>query len=185
MQVELTDISGVRVFEGKSFSDSRGTSKKLLELGSKNEGQYQLKLNSILVVHNPSKGTLRGLHFQAAPFAEEKVISCLAGEIYDVIVDLRNDSSSKCNWASITLSGDNPQSVYLPKGLAHGYQTLRNNSTVIYAISTEYSPENSYSLNYASEDLAISWPLKAKNLSSKDLNGQTLYDSLKLASRDN
>jgi dTDP-4-dehydrorhamnose 3,5-epimerase len=185
MQVKLMDISGVQVFEGTSFSDSRGTSKKLLELGTKNKSQHQFNLNSILVVHNPSKGTLRGLHFQAAPFAEEKVISCLEGEIYDVVVDLRNDSPSKCNWAAITLSGDKPQSVFLPKGLAHGYQTLSNNSTVVYAISTEYSPENSWSLNYASEDLAISWPLKAINLSSRDLDGETLYDSLKLASRDN
>ena len=127
-------------------------------------------MDSIALSFNPILGTIRGLHFQTEPYAEEKLVTCIQGAIFDVIVDLREDSKTFGKWGSIELSSANNLQAFLPKGVAHGFQTLLSDSVVHYAIGAAYAPENSYSIDPFG-DLLINWPLKPNSISRKDLTG--------------
>lgn len=160
-------IDGVRINQFKTVSDVRGTFIKfhpLIELRN--------SLDSVALSINPKIGTLRGLHFQIEPFAEEKLVACVQGSIFDVIVDLRPSSSTFGKWTSFELSAKNSLQAYLPKGIAHGFQTLMPASIVHYGLSTNYSPESSFSIDPLG-DLGIHWPIKELSLSENDLLGVT------------
>jgi dTDP-4-dehydrorhamnose 3,5-epimerase len=124
----------------------------------------------VAVSINPSIATVRGLHFQVEPHAEEKLVSCIQGSVFDVIVDLRPNSSTFGNWTSFELNSSNNIQVYLPKGIAHGFQTLEPDSIVFYSLGAPYAPESSYSINPFG-DLGIDWPLETKSISNKDNDG--------------
>ena len=118
---------------------------------------------------NKKKGTLRGMHFQAAPFAEDKVIRCTAGAIYDVALDLRPDSPTHRQWTAVELTEDNRKSIYIPAGCAHGFQTLADASEVFYQISEFYHPECAGGVRWNDPTFRIEWPLGAALiLSEKD-----------------
>lgn len=161
-------IDGVRITQFKSISDVRGTFIKLhplRELGN--------SLDSVALSFNPNLGTIRGLHFQVEPFAEEKLISCVQGRVFDVIVDLRPSSQTFGNWTSFELSAENALQAYLPKGIAHGFQTLMPNTIIHYGLSASHSIESSFAINPFS-DLGIDWPLKEFSISEKDARGVSL-----------
>ena len=163
----VTEVDGVRINKIQSVSDNRGSFFKF-HPGT----DFKVQPDSIAFSFNPNIGTLRGLHFQVNPFAEEKLITCIQGAVYDVIVDLRPSSTTFGKWASFKLSGDDLLQIYLPKGVAHGFQTLEPNSIVQYCLSTRYAPEYSYVINPYG-DLDISWPMEAIHVSDKDKNGLT------------
>lgn len=161
----VTKIDGVRLTQMNLATDSRGSFIKFhpsLEISD--------QLGSIAISFNPKLGTIRGLHFQVEPFAEEKLVSCLQGSIYDVIVDLRPNSTTFGKWSSFELSFENSQQAYLPKGIAHGFQTLVPDSIVHYSLSASYSPESSYAINPFGE-LGINWPLETHSISERDAGG--------------
>lgn len=108
--------------------------------------------------YNPRKGTLRGLHYQAAPYAEAKVVSCMRGAIWDVIVDLRQDSPTYQRWHAEELSGDSLRALYIPEGFAHGFQTIEDHSLVHYQMSEFYHPECACGARWDDPALAITWP---------------------------
>jgi dTDP-4-dehydrorhamnose 3,5-epimerase len=118
-------------------------------------------------------GTIRGLHLQIEPFTEEKLVSCVQGSIFDVLVDLRPNSSSFGKFAAIELNQENNLQVYLPKGLAHGFQSLSPNSIVQYILTSEHSPACSISINPFG-DLGIDWPVADFTISKKDSLGVSL-----------
>ena len=158
-------IDGVRITQFKSTSDIRGTFIKLhplSELGN--------SLDSVALSFNPNPGTIRGLHFQVEPFAEEKLITCVQGAIFDVIVDLRPNSKTLAKWKSFVLSAENGLQIYLPKGVAHGFQTLMSDSIVHYSLTSVYSPKSSYSISPFC-DLGFEWPLKDFIVSDRDMAG--------------
>ena len=158
-------IDGVRITQFKSTSDIRGKFIKLhplSELGN--------SLDSVALSFNPNPGTIRGLHFQVEPFAEEKLVSCVQGSIFDVIVDLRPRSQTFGKWTSFELSDENALQAYLPKGIAHGFQTLTPNSIVHYGLSISHSLESSYAIDPLG-DLSIDWPLEEHTISEKDVHG--------------
>lgn len=164
----VTLIDGVRISQFKSVSDVRGTFIKLhplRELGN--------SLDSVAISFNPNLGTIRGLHFQVEPFAEEKLVSCVQGGVFDVIVDLRPGSQTFGKWTSFELSAENALQAYLPKGIAHGFQTLLPNSIIHYGLSASHSLESSYSIDPFG-DLGIDWPLKERSVSEKDAQGVSL-----------
>ncbi|WP_338874451.1 dTDP-4-dehydrorhamnose 3,5-epimerase [Spirosoma sp. SC4-14] len=141
----------------------------------------QVGLQGDWVQHNHSMthqaGALRGLHFQYTPYSEVKLVRCIAGCVFDVIVDLRADSTTFGNWFGTELSHENGQMLYIPKGFAHGFQTLTENCQLIYCHSEYYFPGNEGGIRYNDPRIGISWPLPITDLSERDathplLNGQ-------------
>lgn len=117
---------------------------------------------------NVAAGTLRGLHFQREPHAEVKLVRCIKGAIYDVIVDLREGSPTRYRWFGIELSEDNGLAVYVPEGFAHGYQTLTDGAAAFYFVSAFYAPESEGGLRFDDPRLAVNWPRAVTELSKKD-----------------
>lgn len=167
-KIQVTEIEGVRLSKSISVSDPRGSFIKIQP-----NHEFQNQLNSVATSINPKLGTIRGLHFQTGPFAEEKIITCIQGAIFDVIVDIRPLSKSFGMWATFELSFRNRHQVFLPKGIAHGFQTLEPNTIVHYCLSASYSSESSYSINPFG-DIGIVWPLKEFSISEKDATGVSL-----------
>lgn len=165
---QVPEIDGIRIAEAKSVTDARGTFIKFHPLKD-----LESTLGSVALSINPYPGTVRGLHFQIEPFAEEKLITCIQGSIFDIIVDLRPKSRTFGKWTSFELSATNALQVYLPKGIAHGFQTLTPNSIVHYSLSSTYAPEYSYAINPFG-DLGIKWPIEEHLVSERDTQGISL-----------
>ncbi len=126
------------------------------------------------VSFNQMKGTLRGLHYQANPFEEIKLVRCSRGSIYDVMVDLREDSPTFCKWLGFELSADNKISVYIPAGFAHGFITLENETEVNYLISREYTPGHGRTVRWDDPGLGIGWPMTPSVISQNDRTAPTI-----------
>lgn len=120
------------------------------------------------VSFNTAAGTLRGLHFQRPPHGETKLVRCQAGALYDVIVDLRPGSPTFRQWAAFELTADSRSALYIPNGLAHGFQTLEPETEVSYMISVAYAPDAGWGLRYDDPALGIEWPLPVACLSERD-----------------
>lgn len=164
----VTKIDGVRISKYQVTSDIRGMFIKLhplSELGN--------NLDSVALSFNPKTGTIRGLHFQIEPYAEEKLVSCVQGAVFDVAVDLRPESQTFGKWTSFELSADNAMQAYLPKGIAHGFQTLMPNSILHYGLTASYAADSSYVIDPLG-DLNISWPVKEFLISDRDAQGVSL-----------
>lgn len=120
------------------------------------------------ISHNLRKGTIRGLHFQESPHQEEKLVRCIAGSVYDVIVDMRPESATFLNWFSVTLSSENRRALYIPKGVAHGFQTLEDKTELYYQMTTEFRPESARGVRWNDEQLGVEWPLDDPVVSDND-----------------
>lgn len=118
--------------------------------------------------HNARKGTLRGMHFQLEPHAEVKLVTCSRGLIHDVILDLRPGSPTFGRWHATELSEENRRLLYVPKGFAHGFQTLEDGSEVFYHLSASYHPELARGVRWNDSAFAIQWPLEVTTISRRD-----------------
>ena len=114
------------------------------------------------------KGTLRGMHFQKPPHSEVKLVRCIQGSVFDVIIDLRKDSPTFLKWFGTELSAENKLMMYIPEGFAHGFQTLEDNSGLLYMHTAYYSPEAESGLRYNDPLVNISWPLEISEISMRD-----------------
>lgn len=161
----VTEFEGVQISELDSYTDFRGTFLKFDPNKVLNDD-----MSCIAVSINPLIGTIRGLHFQIEPFAEEKIVSCLQGSVFDVIVDIRKDSKTFGRWSSFELNSKELLQAYLPKGIAHGFQVLQSDSIVHYSLTSRYSHADAFSINPFG-DLGINWPLKNSVISDKDADG--------------
>jgi dTDP-4-dehydrorhamnose 3,5-epimerase len=117
---------------------------------------------------NNTKGTLRGMHYQTAPYEETKLIRCTKGAIYDVIIDLRRDSPTYLQWVGVELTADNHRMLYVPEHFAHGFQTLEDDSEVTYQVSQFYAPRSERGVRYDDPAFGITWPLAVLVISDKD-----------------
>jgi dTDP-4-dehydrorhamnose 3,5-epimerase len=120
------------------------------------------------VSFNSKRGTLRGLHYQGEPHAEAKLVRCTRGAIWDVIVDLRERSPTARKWHAVELTADNRCSLYVPPGFAHGFQTLADDTEVLYQMSEFYHPESARGVRWDDRTLAIPWPIKKAIISPRD-----------------
>lgn len=120
------------------------------------------------VSFNERRGTLRGMHYQAEPWAEAKLVRCTMGAIYDVILDLRPDSPAYRRWEAVELSAGNRLMLYIPEGVAHGFQTLEDNTEVFYQMSVPYHPECARGVRFDDPAFAIRWPLPDPVVSAGD-----------------
>ena len=117
---------------------------------------------------NKKMGTLRGMHYQIAPHPEAKLIRCIRGSIYDVIIDLRPSSPTYKRWIGVELSAKNRSMLYVPENFAHGFVTLEDDSEILYLVSEFYSPECEQGVRYTDPAFGIVWPVKVQSMSSKD-----------------
>jgi dTDP-4-dehydrorhamnose 3,5-epimerase len=120
------------------------------------------------ISYNRLAGTVRGLHFQRPPHEENKIVRCTRGAIFDVIVDLRPHSPSYLQWQAFELTAENRRAVYIPKGVAHGFQTLTDHCEVNYHISAFYAPDASSGYRYDDHTFEITWPLPVTVISERD-----------------
>lgn len=167
-------IEGVLGITQNSRTDNRGS---LLRVWEQNTFMSDFPLIQSSLVLNPEAGTLRGIHYQAEPYSEKKIIQCFSGRVFDVVVDLRKDSSNFGEHMSLEIG---PSSNYIglivPSGCAHGYLTLEPHSNLIYFMDNEFSPQNSFGLLWNDEKLAIQWPFQPTNISPQDASWQKWPD---------
>lgn len=117
---------------------------------------------------NARRGTLRGLHYQAAPKAEGKLVRCTRGAVHDVVVDLRSSSPTFLRWISVELTAENRRALYVPPGCAHGFQTLQDDSELLYLMTEFYAPEAARGVRWNDPRLGIAWPIDNPTLSNRD-----------------
>lgn len=171
MLIETTSLSGVVIIKPKVFSDDRG-----YFLETYHRGRFkELGIPMEFVQDNQSysrKNTLRGLHYQVAPFAQAKLVRVVQGRIWDVAVDIRPRSSTFGQWTAAELSDDNHHMMYVPDGFAHGFYVLSDEAVVTYKCSAFYAPDCDRSIRWNDNDINIQWPLlhDLPNLSDKDKN---------------
>lgn len=166
-----TKIEGLYVIEPELKRDERGYFARIF---CKDEILKATGLDFDIKQANKSltnkMGTIRGMHFQKEPKAEVKIVQCLKGEIYDVVVDLRKDSKTYGQWVSEKLTEDNKKMFFVPKGCAHGFQTLVDDCELSYFMSEFYSKEDAVGVRWDDPLLNIKWPIKNSFLSEKDKN---------------
>lgn len=122
------------------------------------------------VSFNRHPGTLRGLHLQARPYGEAKLVRCTRGSVFDVIVDVRDDSPARGQWYGAVLSRDNHAMLYIPEGCAHGFQTLEADTELFYQMSEFHHPESATGFRWDDPSLDIAWPIREAILSDRDRN---------------
>ena len=182
-RVEIHEIEGVELINVAHKSDERGFFSKFYEGDNPKNPMDEFDLTSLALSGNTAKGTLRGLHFQSHPFQEAKMLSCISGKTFDVIVDLRPRSLTLGKWASSELDEAIPRILKLPKGIAHGFQTLEPNTKILYALSSAYSQDHAQTLDYQDKTLEIAWPAAVSKVSERDSKGLTLEAAIAIASR--
>ena len=174
-----TEISGAYVIELERRVDPRGFFARAFcarEFESHNLATNFVQMN---ISCSSKKGTLRGLHYQTGLASETKVIRCIRGAIYDVIVDLRPGSPTYLRHASVTLTADNGKAFYVPKMFAHAYQALADDVEVLYQVDAFYSAEHERGLRYDDPALAIPWPETVTVVSEKDRSWPLLHAALR------
>jgi dTDP-4-dehydrorhamnose 3,5-epimerase len=163
-----TRIPGVFQIDIERKEDQRGFFARTWSRAEFAERGLRSEFVQCSVSYNAKLGTLRGMHYQEAPRAEAKVVTCLRGAIFDVALDLRPASPTFCGWTAIELGGDTLRMLYIPEGCAHGFLTLTPETLVHYQISVEYSPEHSRGVRYSDPAFNIEWPFEPSVLSERD-----------------
>jgi len=170
MNLAETPLKGAFVIESEPFRDSRGLFVRLFCQDGLKEIIKNISISQINYSLTIEKGSIRGLHFQYPPKAEVKMVRCLSGSVFDVIVDIRHNSPTLLKWHSEIISADNMKMMYIPKGFAHGFQTLEPNCTLLYLHSEPYDPSCEGALRHNDPMLGIKWPLTTTLVSDRDFN---------------
>lgn len=153
-----TALPGAWVVEPEPVHDERGFFARTFDRDAFATRGLCTAFAQCSVSYNHRAGTLRGLHFQAAPHEEAKLVRCTAGAVFDVIVDLRPGSATRGRWAAVELSAENRRALYIPEGFAHGFQSLADGSELFYQISVPYRPESARGVRWDDPAFAIAWP---------------------------
>jgi dTDP-4-dehydrorhamnose 3,5-epimerase len=154
-----TALSGAFIIDVEPHADARGFFARTACVDEFAAAGLNGNFVQQSVSWNPRKGTLRGLHFQIASGEEDKLVRVTRGAIFDVIVDLRQDSPTFGKWASAELSADNHRQFYIPRGFAHGFQTLQDDTEVFYEMTVRFQPGVARGIRWDDADLGISWPI--------------------------
>ncbi len=168
-----TLISDVKVIETTPFTDDRGFFERRFCRNEFSAAGISFSMAQINRSMSKACGTIRGLHFQRVPKSEMKVVQCLKGKVFDVAVDIRENSPTFLKWHAEILSPTNGRSLCIPHGCAHGFQTLEENSEVLYFTDEFYSPDHEGTLHYADPAANVAWPLPVTAISKKDNDAST------------
>ena len=170
MIFNTTPLKGAYLIEIERYEDERGFFSRTWCRREFEEKGLNPRLVQCNLSYNKNEGTLRGMHFQAAPFEEAKLVSCIQGAIFDVIIDLRSDSPTFKKHLSVTLSAENHNMLYVPEGFAHGFLTLNMDTYVYYQMSEYYAPEYARGIRWNDPAFGIRWPREVNVISERDAN---------------
>ena len=168
--IKNLSLKGAKIINRKKNSDSRGYFSRLFCFDELNEEDKFDTLKQINISYTKTRNTIRGLHFQLPPYAEKKIITCVKGKIFDIIVDLRKGSPTFLNFHNEILSENNETSLLVPEGFAHGFLSLDNDCEVLYFHTKNYNPDYERGIRYNDPKLGINWPSKAFEISERDSN---------------
>jgi len=157
--VEIEMIGDERGFFGRSWCEKEFSDHGL-----------ETNLKQLNVSYSAAKGTLRGLHYQKSPYQEAKLVRCVRGSIFDVIIDLRPDSETYKQWFGVELSEKNRKSIYVPNDFAHGFLTLEDNCEINYGVTEYYTPEYEEAVRWDDPSFDIKWPIKPTVITERDQN---------------
>lgn len=170
MIIHETDLQDARLIELERRGDDRGFFARTFCVDEFSKAGLPTEFVQQNMSLSATKGTLRGMHFQNAPHGEDKLIRCVSGAIVDIIIDLRPDSSTYKKWQAFELNDENKLQLLVPKGFAHGFQTVADNSEVTYLVSHRYTPTAEGGVRWNDPAFNISWPLEPTEMSEKDQN---------------
>ena len=162
-----TELAGAWIVDPERLEDERGFFARTFDAAEFARRGLRDAFPQCSVSFNARAGTLRGMHFQAEPHAEAKLVRCTAGAIFDVIVDLRPESPTRLRWLGVELSAANRRALYVPEGFAHGFQTLADASEVFYQISVPYHPASARGVRWDDPAFAIAWPAAERRILSE------------------
>ena len=170
MKFERTNLDGAWLIIPEPMRDERGFFARSFCVRELAEHDLETEFVQHSISASYKKGTLRGMHFQTEPHGEVKIVTCFHGAILDVIIDLRPDSPTFRKWQGFKLTEENHHRLYIPKGFAHGFQTLTDNVELNYLISAFYEPSTSTGVRHDDPAFGIEWPLPVSVISEKDRN---------------
>jgi len=165
-----TSLSNLKIIERQQLGDSRGFFERLFCAEELEVAGWRKPIAQINHTLTQKQGTVRGLHFQRSPHSEMKLVTCLRGAVWDVVVDLRAGSSTFLEWHANELTAVNRRSLLIPEGFAHGFQTLSDDCELLYFHSNIYMPGSEAGINPKDYRLSITWPLAITELSARDAN---------------
>ena len=168
MKFTEASLAGAWIVDIEALTDERGFFARTWCRREFEEHGIDADFVQVSVSYNRLAGTLRGMHFQRPPHAETKLVRCVRGAVYDVIVDLRRDSDSYGRWTGLELSANNRRGLLVPAGFAHGFITLDDNTEVLYQISAYFTPGSGAGLRHDDPKLGIEWPIPVKVIAEKD-----------------
>lgn len=174
-----TPLNGLYVIEIEPISDSRGWFARTFcknEFETIGHSKEWVQMNHTYTV---KKGTIRGMHFQLPPHEEIKMVRCIAGVVYDVVIDIRKESATFLQWFGMEISATNRKMIYIPEGFAHGFQTLTDNCELVYNHSSFYAPGVEAGIRYDDPEINIQWPLPVSDISQRDSAHPLLNKSFK------
>ena len=178
MQVTKTELEGVLILEPKVFGDARGWfmetwSARKMEAAGLNFNFLQDNQS-----YSAQKGTLRGLHYQTAPFAQTKLVRCTRGKLLDVAIDIREGSETFAKWVAVELTAENKKQLLIPRGFAHGFLTLTDDVEIQYKADNFYAPNCDGNIRWDDPEIKINWPFAPTILADKDAKAPTLRERL-------
>lgn len=168
MHFSETKLKGAFIIQPELLEDERGFFARTFCQEEFEAHGLNPELVQCNISFNKKKGTLRGMHYQSAPYEEDKLVRCTMGAIYDVIIDLRTKSPTFKQWVSVELSAENRKLLYIPKGFAHGFQTLEDDSEVFYQMSEFYHEDHARGVCWDDPAFGVEWPLTNPIVSEKD-----------------
>ncbi|MCE3226594.1 MAG: rfbC [Bacteroidetes bacterium] len=179
MKFETTLLKGSYIISLNPFYDNRGGFVRTFckkEFETINHTKEFVQLNQS---YNTKKGTIRGMHYQVRPFSEIKLVRCIRGSVYDVIIDIREGSPTFLQHISVELTAENKRMLYIPEGFAHGFQTLEDNTELVYHHTEYYYKDADAGLNYLDPAFNIKWPLPVSVISEKDQENKLITNTFK------
>jgi dTDP-4-dehydrorhamnose 3,5-epimerase len=170
MKFTETIIKGAFIIDPEEVHDERGFFARTFCVDEFGKAGLSTQFPQCNISYNDKKATLRGMHYQVEPFGEIKIVSCTSGSVYDVLVDLRPESTTYRKWFGVELSASNRRAIYIPKGIAHGFITLTDGAELFYMMSAIYKPDAARGVRFDDPAIGIKWPLKPLVISKRDMN---------------
>lgn len=171
MKFVKTEFDGVYIIDIEPMRDPRGFFSRTVCVDEFRQHGLNADFIQSSISFNPKSNTLRGMHWQGEPYGEEKLVRVTSGSIFDVVVDIRPHSKTYRSWFSVVLSSENHRSIYISKGFAHGFQTLENDTEVLYHMATPYNAEYSLGFKWDDPGVGIEWPdAESRIIGDRDKN---------------
>jgi dTDP-4-dehydrorhamnose 3,5-epimerase len=161
-------LSGAYIVDVQPFTDGRGFFARSFCQNEFADRKLRTNVVQCNISFNTKRGTLRGMHYQASPKAEAKLVRCTRGRIYDVIIDLRPESPTYCRWEAVEMSSSDRRALYIPERFAHGFQTLEDETEVFYQMFEFFSPDHAAGVRWDDPAFGIHWPLPEPIMSDRD-----------------